>query len=324
MGTDQTGRRPSGSELLADFVSYKRGLGYVYPDSYATVARPLAWAMDGADGAAGPLTREMVEEFGARRDGEKPKTWENRAVVARQFALFLSHRGHDAYVPPAVGRRGADVDRFSPRIIAEDEMAAIIAHMERRPAAVGVPSSKPIYCMLVRLLWCCGLRIGEAVALRVGDVDIERALLSIREAKHGKTRLVPMSGSLAAYARSYVQALGLDDPEGFFLPSNRGGGYHRIAASRHMHKLMGEAGVLDASGNPCRAHDIRHSYAVAALRKMDRDGVDVRAGLPLLATFMGHADIKSTEYYLRLTARGMSDVTAAMARAYLGVFPEVN
>jgi integrase len=203
-------------------------------------------------------------------------------------------------------------------------MARIIAWTDQRPGCARMKKSKPVYSMLVRLLWSCGLRIGEAVALRLGDVDLGQSCLTIREAKNNRTRLVPMSASLARHASRYSQRMGLDwgDPDGFFFPSARGGGYHRVAMSRQMKKIMGEAGVLREDGTPPRVHDVRHSYAVAALAKMERDGTDVYAGLPLLATFMGHSDIKSTEYYLRLTRPEFQTIEQAMAGAYQGLFPK--
>jgi len=174
------------------------------------------------------------------------------------------------------------------------------------------------------LLWCCGLRIGEALSLRVGDVDLTEAVITVRKAKHNRTRLVPMSESLTAHARRYAVAVGLvaEDPEMWFFPSPRGGSYNPCSATAHIQRLMLQAGVLTASDRAPRAHDLRHSYAVACLAKMQADGVDAYAALPLLATYMGHADIVSAEYYLRLDPSVWADVDRAMEDAYAGVFPQ--
>ena len=174
------------------------------------------------------------------------------------------------------------------------------------------------------MLWCCGLRIGEALSLPVGDVDLAEAVITVRKAKHNRTRLVPMSQSLAAYARRYAVAVGLiaEDPGSWFFPSPRGGCYDPGSATTHIQGLMLEAGVTTASGRAPRTHDLRHSYAVACLAKMQADGVDVYAALPLLATFMGHADIVSAEYYLRLDRSDWAAIEQAMADTYAGVFPQ--
>lgn len=98
---------------------------------------------------------------------------------------------------------------FIPRIITADEVARIIACADARPASRCGPQTQPVYAMVVRLLWCCGLRIG--------DVDLADAVITVHKAKHNRTRLVPMSESLAAYARRYVVAVGL-------IPEDRGRG----------------------------------------------------------------------------------------------------
>jgi integrase len=256
------------------------------------------------------------------RDGESPGSAAARRGIARQFALFLRWKGIDAWMLPerAAPRQSSS---FVPRIITADEMARVIACADARPAARCGPQTQPVYAMLVRLLWCCGLRIGEALSLRVGDVDLAEALVTVRRAKHSRTRLVPMSQSLVAHARSYAVAVGLvpEDPGGWFFPSPRGGGYNPCSATAHIQRLMLEAGVTTAVGRAPRSHDLRHSYAVACLAKMQTDGVDVYAALPLLATYMGHADIVSAEYYLRLDPSAWAAIEQAMADTYAGVFP---
>ncbi|MDO5746014.1 MAG: tyrosine-type recombinase/integrase, partial [Micrococcaceae bacterium] len=203
------------------------------------------------------------------------------------------------------------------------EMARIIACADAAPASRCGPQTQPVYAMLVRLLWCCGLRIGEALSLQIVDVDLANAVITVHKAKHNRTRLVPMSESLAAYARRYIVAIGLipEDHGAWFFPSPRGGRYNPGSATTHIQGLMLQADVTTASGRAPRAHDLRHSYAVACLRKMQISGVDVYATLPLLATYMGHADIVSTEYYLRLDPSAWGNIDQLMEGAYTGVFP---
>jgi integrase len=211
---------------------------------------------------------------------------------------------------------------FVPRIITADEMSRVIACADARPPSRCGPQTQPVYAMLVRLLWCCGLRIGEALSLRVADVDLAGAVITVRKAKHNRTRLVPMSESLTAHARRYALAVALvpEDREAWFFPSPRGAGYNPCSATAHIQGLMLEAGVTTAAGRAPRAHDLRHSYAVACLAKMQADGVDAYAALPLLATFMGHADIVSAEYYLRLDPSAWAGIEHAMEDANRRVF----
>ena len=245
-----------------------------------------------------------------------------RRGIARQFALFLRWKGIEAWVLPELSQP-RQARSFVPRIITADEMARVIACADARPASRYGPQTQPVYAMLVRLLWCCGLRIGEALSLRVADVDLADGVITVRKAKHNRTRLVPMSQSLAAHAHHYAVAVGLvlEDPEAWFFPSPRGGGYHPCSATAHIQRLMLETGVTTATGRAPRTHDLRHSYAVGCLAKMQADGVDIYAALPLLATYMGHADIVSAEYYLRLDPSAWASIEQAMADTYADVFP---
>lgn len=309
-------------ELFNEYVEHKRNLGYVYPDSRLYLVRRLSRFL--ADRAADErvLTREAAEAFTRPRDQESPGSAAGRRGIARQFALFLQWKGIDAWVLPERAER-RQPSPFAPRIITAEEMARIIACADARPVSRCGPQTQPVYAMLVRLLWCCGLRIGEALSLRLGEVDLTEAVITVRKAKHNRTRLVPMSQSLAAHTRRYAVAVGLvpEDPAAWFFPSPRGGAYNPCSATAHIQGLMLEAGVTTAAGRAPRAHDLRHSYAVAALAKMQADGVDVHAALPVLATFMGHADIVSTEYYLRLVPSAWTSIEQAMAPAYAGLYP---
>lgn len=309
-------------ELFSEYVDYKRNLGYVYPDSRLYLVRRLSRFLAGRAADERILTRDAAEEFALPRDGESVGSAAGRRGIARQFALFLRWKGIEAWVLPerSQPRRSRS---FAPRVITAEEMVRVIACADARPASRCGPQTRPVYAMLVRLLWCCGLRIGEALSLRVGDVDLAEALITVRKAKHNRTRLVPMSESVAAYARRYAIAVGLvaEDPGAWFFPSPRGGAYNPNSATAHIQGLMLEAGVTTVSGRAPRTHDLRHSYAVACLAKMHADGVDVYAALPLLATYMGHADIVSAEYYLHLDPSAWAGIEQAMADTYAGVFP---
>ncbi|MDQ6752266.1 MAG: tyrosine-type recombinase/integrase [Actinomycetota bacterium] len=310
-------------ELFTEFVEYKRNLGYVYPDSRIYLVRRLSRFLAGRTADERVLSQEAAEEFARPRKPESHDSAANRRSIARQFALFLRWKGIEAWVLPERGEP-RQPSSFVPRIITAGEMARVIACADARPASRCGPQTQPVYAMLVRLLWCCGLRIGEALSLRIGDVDLADAVITVHKAKHNRTRLVPMSESLAAHARRYVAAVGLvpEDHGASFFPSPRGGGYNPNSATTHIQALMLEAGVATASGSAPRAHDLRHSYAVAALAKMQDTGVDVYAALPLLATYMGHADIVSAEYYLRLDPSAWAGIHQAMQTTYAGMFPQ--
>ena len=247
-------------ELFSEYVEYKRNLGYVYPTSRLYLVKRLSRFLAGSPADEAVLTKDAAEAFARAGDGESFGSAAARRGIARQFALFLRWKGIDAWVlPEHAGPR--QPGSFAPRIITADEMARIIACADARPPSRCGPQTQPVYAMLVRLLWCCGLRIGEALSLRVGDVNLIDAVITVRKAKHNRTRLVPMSDSLAAHAQRYAVAVGHapEDPAAWFFPSPRGGGYNPGSATAHIQGLMLEAGVTTASGSAPRSHDLRHN-----------------------------------------------------------------
>lgn len=187
-------------------------------------------------------------------------------------------------------------------------------------------TTKAVYSMLLRTLWCCGLRLSEALSLRLGDVDSKNGVLTIRRAKYNQVRLIPLAPSLLEYLRIYWSEMGFspENTEAFFFPNHRGGSYVRHGAAKHIQTIMLQAGITKDGVKSPRAHDIRHSYAIRALQKMADEGTDIYCALPMLSIFMGHSDIISTEYYLRLTGYAFPDVTGRMEKAYANVFLEVR
>ncbi|NVM98494.1 tyrosine-type recombinase/integrase [Arthrobacter sp. SDTb3-6] len=280
-------------ELFTGYVRYKRSLGYSIATGYQYVLREIARFIADYPVDSGIVSRVAMEKLTGRKPGEAVSNQCKRIAILRQFCLWLASKGYTPAIPPAGLVRGTT--DFVPRIVTAPEMAHILATADRT-----VSEARRL---LLRLLWCCGIRIGEACALAVSDLDISAGTILIRHAKGDRTRLLPMSASLWEYAAGYLDRCGLSGASGTspLMPTARGNvpkGNHAGVALR---SVFARAGVLTDKGKPIRPHDLRHSYAVHALEKMVDSRMDVYVALPLLATYMGHADITSTEYYLRFT-----------------------
>jgi integrase len=158
--------------------------------------------------------------------------------------------------------------------------------------------------LAVVLLYTTGLRRGELVRLALSDYDPGERTLLIRASKFHKSRLVALSADASCELDAYLVARrrlkhDLDDP---LLVSSHGGLRARSGGGfgQSMHRLFRVAGVRTATGGLPRVHDLRHTYAVHALLRWYRAGVDVQAKLPALAISMGHVSVVSTAYYLGL------------------------
>jgi integrase len=157
------------------------------------------------------------------------------------------------------------------------------------------------------VLYCTGLRLGEAVRLRTADVDLDRGSLMIRRSK-GRSRIVAIRSDLVAELRSYiterqrlVRKRRQSDPEAFFLrldasPLTVG------SASDAIRRVLRQLGLKPPSGRAgARPYEFRHAFAVHRLTAWANEGVDIHAKLPVLSAYLGHLNIIGTEVYLKAT-----------------------
>lgn len=255
----------------------------------------------------GTLPRELVEDHCALRPGEAESNRQGRVSMVRGLALFMVRSGLDAHVPSADLRGRATA--YVPHVFTDDEVASLLAAAES--LAGPDPAGRRAQASLVlRLLYSTGMRSGEACSLGKGDVDLDARVLTVRHAKNDRERYVPLCESVADRMGRFRLAAELSHPQycrhGLFwsLPEGRPlttgyvYGFFRAA-------LRGAGIPHGGRGKGPRVHDLRFTFACHRLRAWARDGADVSALLPVLATYMGHADTRCTEYYLRLTAESL-------------------
>jgi integrase/recombinase XerD len=159
------------------------------------------------------------------------------------------------------------------------------------------------YHGLLGLLVVSGMRISEALSLRLSDVDLENAVLTVRGTKFGKSRLVPLHSStqrvLLAYKLRRDKYLKGRPASDFFFVSKRGNRLDGAEVRRTFYALSRQTGLRgsSASHGP-RLHDFRHRFAVQTLVSWYRSGEDVERRLPILSTYLGHVHVADTYWYL--------------------------
>jgi integrase len=158
------------------------------------------------------------------------------------------------------------------------------------------------YHCLFGLLAVSGLRISEALALREQDVDLQAGILTIRQSKFRKSRLVPLHPSTVNVMRHYVEQRDLLLPtrsSDSFLVSDLGRPLEVSAVRRTFYELSRWTGLRQGAINRGpRLHDFRHRFAVETLIRWYRAGQDVQLRLPVLSTYLGHAHVSDTYWYL--------------------------
>jgi integrase len=179
-----------------------------------------------------------------------------------------------------------------------------------------------VFRLAVVLLYTTGLRRGELLRLTPHDYAPAERLLRIRETKFHKSRWVPLSPPTADELERYLRArrrrlgaLPATSPLlGHGVPVWRG--YTGVGLGTGFRRLFTTARIRTPEGAWPRIHDLRHTFAVHALRRWYRAGADVQAKLPLLATYMGHVSIVSTAYYLAFVEPLRARASARFARHY--------
>lgn len=279
---------------LADYLQLRRQLGF-------TLDRPARWLASFADYAEahgpGYVTTELALAWAAQPPGADRSWHAARLSAVRLFARYLQARDPRTEVP-AAGLLPGGSRRAEPYLYSAAEITALMT----AAGAIGAPLRAATYQTLIGLLAVTGMRVGEAISLDCCNADLDAGVITVRQGKFGKSRQLPLHPSavtaLDAYARIRDEAFSRPGTPAFFV-SLAGTRLIYKNVHRTYHRLVLAAGLRPRSAR-CRPriHDLRHSFAVATLIGWYRDGGDVAARLPLLSTYLGHADPDDTYWYL--------------------------
>jgi integrase len=183
---------------------------------------------------------------------------------------------------------------------------------------------------LLRLLYGCGLRLGEALSLKWADIDLENAVINIRFAKNMKQRIAPMTNSLNELCRLYrVSGLTFGESGTYLFSNKKGGHYSPLYVWNLFAEILETAGIGLARGikggrGPC-LHCLRHLFVFHSFAKMESEGYPFIDSAPYLSTYLGHSSIMGTdEYYLRFSYEIYKDAHELVNNYTQGVFPEVS
>lgn len=309
------------TDAITALVTEQRAVGYKYAAQARVLARFAAFCRTEFPGLDAP-SQAAVEAWvtAAGRRGVTPSTLRTLVAPVRQLARWLGRRGVNAYVLPAgVLPRPA---RYIPHIFTDQELAALFTQTDRCHYNSQVPVRHLAMPVLFRTIYACGLRASEARLLRVDDVDLDTGVLTIRDAKGGKDRQVPVSAPLHARLAGYhAQVAGRSGGDWFF-PGTAGKPLTLGNVDKNFRRFLWQARISHGGrGHGPRVHDLRHTFVVNNLRSWFARGDDVGALLPVLQAYLGHSSLSDTAYYLRLTAESYPDITARVQHALGDVVP---
>ncbi len=309
------------SPYFASFVHEKHACGYRYVAETAELRRFDRFLSEHAC-PAGSLSRSLVEQWTAKRPHNRPRTHRSRVTLIRQFTRYLCSRGVTAYVLDSNLKSIVKLD-YVPHIYTHQQIRLLFGAVDSLPFDPRTPERQVIMPELFRVLYACGLRAGEALRLRFGDVDLDRGVLTIREGKFRKDRLVPMAAPLTIRLRSYAARMKFRAAEAVFFPNPKGSSYDLRSIYSLFRRILRNSGIPHGGrGKGPRLHDLRHTFAVHCLERWYRRGDDLNARLPLLVTYLGHRSLRGTQRYLQLTPAIFPDINARLESLFHHTTPK--
>jgi integrase/recombinase XerD len=314
---DRTFRSPVATPM-ARFLMLQRAIGYRYRTGERMLhhldlrLRELLPADDPV------ITQEIAEAVVAKRPHEQETTRAHRTSMLRQLCRFLACTEPRTFVPPA-GFGGGSQQYFQPRILSQEEAKRFLeACLALRPHPCS-PLRPVVHATRLMLLYTTGLRLGEARRLTLEEADLTAGVLQIRNTKFGKDRTVPMAADMTERMRwcrkEVTRACGPRPVHSPFFPSTTdpAAPCDESVLRVTYRRLLHSAGIPHRRGEGPRLHDLRHTFAVHRLLRWYEEGEDLRVRLPLLATYLGHVSILTSQRYLHFTEDFLPSIAGRMS-----------
>ena len=300
------------SAAIEEYLALRRALGF----KMELAARLLTqFARYCEQVGATRVTTEVAVAWATAPVGSSSGWWAQRIGIVRGLAAWAQTQDPDTEVPPAdvvAGRAG----RVVPYLYSDADITALMIATDDLPLSL----QRHTYRTLIGLLSVTGLRIGEAIRLGRDDVQADRGVVRVVNSKFGKSREVPLHVTTIEALRRYADHRDQWFPawqcDRFFL-STKGTPLRYSVIQPAFARLTRQAGLQPRSPR-CkpRLHDIRHTMAIRALVDCYDAGGDVHGLVPLLATWLGHADPRSTYWYLSASPELLSQASRLLEAAF--------
>src|SRR6516164_9940429 len=241
---------------MDQFLQEKHACGYTYQESTRILHRLDDFLVQ--EGLATlELPRSIAGNWLAKKLHESPTTQQHRIILVRHFSRFLLQAGYPAYVPdPTLSARNPRA--YVPRMLTDEELRKFFQAVDARQPTARSPLRHLIMPEVFRLLYGCGFRVSEVLKLRVRDVDLNQGIITVRQGKFRKDRLVPPALSLVNRLRKYAAHFEKCPPDAIFFPGPSGGPFSLRTVYTLFRKLLLQCGISHAGrGKGPRIHDYR-------------------------------------------------------------------
>ena len=247
-----------------------------------------------------------------------------RLQRVKKFAVYLSTIGIPANTPELP----RNTVEFKPYVFSSDEMEQIFEIADDLILMYPNERINAEFPMLLRILYGCGLRLGEATSLSWDNIDLASGIITVKNAKNQKQRIVPMSEELTRILKLYKNAACLRIKGCSYL-FTKTDGQRRVnqAYLEIFNKILFELGIKNPQNKKCGSHgpclhSLRHTFALNSLLKAEAEGMGFMETVPFLSTYLGHTGLMETDKYLKARHELYSKSHSVIADYTSGVFPQ--
>jgi len=259
----------------------------------------------------------------------KSKTIKNKVLSARVFVKYLNNMGNTSFLPNAPKSKSD----FIPYIFSDEELSLIMHYADNFKSEAPEACSPYLELkipMILRILYGCGTRIGETIALRRKDVDFKKGTLFLKETKLSKERQIPVHETLLQILEKYCLAIGImASPEAHLFPGIKQGQPYssRCVAYRFSDilKLANiDQGKRGRGERRASLHCLRHVFVLKSMRQLELAGHSVDMNDLLLPTYLGHNNLLDTDKYMRFSGAQIPESLEAFESFTAGLIPKVE
>jgi integrase/recombinase XerD len=267
------------------------------------------------------ITSELALVWAQLPKAATPAHWAQRLSIVRGFARHRSAADPRTQIPPP-GLLPFQPRRARPYLYSDEEISRLLRAALAWRCRCSCDALKPyLFHCLLGLLSVSGLRLSEALHLRLPDLDLEAKVLTVRGTKFGKDRLVPLHASTCQVLQEYLvrrcQHWANRQVSSYVFVSNRGNRLDGAEVRRTFYALsrqIGLRGATDSHGP--RLHDMRHRFATGTLVRWYQRGQDPQRLLPVLSAYLGHVHVEDTQWYLNGCPELMREAMRRLERCW--------
>lgn len=290
------------AEYMTGLIAEKRKLGFIYNTTSYTLKRFDTYWL--AHGNGKTIQREPLEEWLGRLPGESKSSHLHRVSTVKQLSIYMNTLGVLCYVPVlSIG-----TDHNTVHVLGKKELEELFEQIDNYiPASINHADYRMAkeYPVMFRLYYCCGMRNNEVCSLETADVDLKNGIITIRDGKNRKDRLVYLSEDLRILLAKYLAYITRELGH-FPLYLFPGRSPDMPMAKGNLDKRFNAFWKATESSCSCdkkpTLHCLRHTFVVNRLNQWILDGVDLNVMFAYLSRYLGHKSPEETFYYYHLVS----------------------